>query len=638
MEKKILGSRYELLEQIEQGGMSTVYKAKDNVLNRIVAVKVLKKEFLDNSDFLVKFNNEARAAASINHQNIINVYDVGKDADAAFIVMEYVDGINLKQLIKNKGTLSEAEAITILKQICYALREAHNHGIIHRDVKPHNIMIGKDNVVKIGDFGIAKATSSATITSVGEVLGSVHYFSPEQARNSYMDSRSDIYSLGIVLYEMLIGKTPFDGDTPVNVALKHINDTVRIPQEYKRKLSRPIQSMILKMTNKDMDMRYDSVDELIKDIDTINEGKEDIDFKIGEDNFETKIIKMPHGLNRQREVKNTNRKKRKLNVKNILAVSVLLLSVIVLLFNAESIYDAYFNKKTVVIPDLIDMKEDEAKGVLEDMGLKLKVTDEKDSDKEKGIIIYQNPVKGVKIRKGEEISVMVSNGINQVLSVPNLVGKTVNEAKAKLEESGFEVEVEYEYSEEIAKDTVISQGNAAGEELKKGSSISLTVSKGSDETKSPIPNFIGLTLDQAKERLGDFELGNVSYKQDLTKADGIILVQNPPKDELAKKGGNIDVIINKIEENVSSGNGSSQQTDTQKLYVTKNITLVLPQKESLKLTLIDKATGITAYNTNISTMTSPNCDVPLSAGSGESKQYDVYIDDVYYSSTAVIAF
>ncbi|MBS6062614.1 Stk1 family PASTA domain-containing Ser/Thr kinase [Criibacterium bergeronii] len=641
MEKKILSSRYELEEQVEQGGMSTVYKAHDNILNRTVAVKVLKKEFYNNQDFLVKFNNEAKAAASLNHPNIVNVYDVGKDEDAAYIVMEYVDGINLKKLIKGKGRLTESEAINILTQTCYALREAHNHGIIHRDVKPHNIMITNDGKVKVGDFGIAKATSSATITAVGEVLGSVHYFSPEQARSAYMDNRSDIYSLGIVLYEMLIGTTPYDGDTPVNVALKHINSTVRIPEEFKEKISLPLQNMILKMTNKDMDSRYNNIDEILKDIDSINAGKQIQNYSLeNEDEFETKIIKMPkkYTTPNKKTVKKSNSKK--LNVKNIAIASALVIALVFLLFNAESLYDMAFDNKTVVVPNIIDMKEEDAKKTLEDIGLKLKVTDIKDSDKEENTIIYQNPSDGVSIRKGEEIVAMLSNGLKQNFGAPELVNLDVNEAKGKLEKLGISAEVEYEFSNDVNKDIVISQSVKAGEKLKKGETILLKVSKGKDENLTNVPNFIGLTVEQAKERLDGFTLGNVSYKQDTTKQDGIILVQNPEKDSSAPKGSSIDVIVNKLDENKGNSGQYDPTLNVQDLpkTVSKEITLILPQKEYIKLTLIEKSTGVVAYSTNVSTLQSPNYNVQLSSERGTSKQYDIYIDDAYYSSTSVIDF
>lgn len=641
MEKKILSSRYELEEQVEQGGMSTVYKAHDNILNRTVAVKVLKKEFYNNQDFLVKFNNEAKAAASLNHPNIVNVYDVGKDEDAAYIVMEYVDGINLKKLIKGKGILTESEAINILTQTCYALREAHNHSIIHRDVKPHNIMITNDGKVKVGDFGIAKATSSATITAVGEVLGSVHYFSPEQARSAYMDNRSDIYSLGIVLYEMLIGTTPYDGDTPVNVALKHINSTVRIPEEFKEKISLPLQNMILKMTNKDMDSRYNNIDEILKDIDSINAGKQIQNYSLeNEDEFETKIIKMPkkYTTPNKKTVKKANSKK--LNVKNIAIASALVIALVFLLFNAESLYDMAFDNKTVVVPNIIDMKEEEAKKTLEDIGLKLKVTDIKDSDKEENTIIYQNPSDGVSIRKGEEIVAMLSNGLKQNFGAPKLVNLDVNEAKDKLEKLGIGAEIEYEFSNDVNKDIVISQSVKAGEKLKKGETILLKVSKGKDENLTNVPNFIGLTVEQAKERLDGFTLGNVSYKQDTTKQDGIILVQNPEKDSSAPKGSSIDVIVNKLDENKGNSGQYDPTLNVQDLpkTVSKEITLILPQKEYIKLTLIEKSTGVVAYSTNVSTLQSPNYNVQLSSERGTSKQYDIYIDDAYYSSTSVIDF
>ena len=265
MINRLLGNRYEILEKIGEGGMAYVYKARCRLLNRIVAIKMLKPEFGKDEEFIEKFKNEAQSAASLNQQNIINIYDVGQDEDISYIVMEYVDGENLKDLIHKKGAIDQELMVSISRQIALALEEAHSNKIVHRDIKSQNIMLTKNNMVKVADFGIAKAVSSSTITAVGSIMGSVHYFSPEQARGGYVDERSDIYSLGIVMYEMITGKLPFEGDTPVNIALKHIQEELRFSDS--DNISAEIKDVIRKATQKSADRRYKTVSDLIRDLD-----------------------------------------------------------------------------------------------------------------------------------------------------------------------------------------------------------------------------------------------------------------------------------------------------------------------------------------------------------------------------------
>ena len=270
MEQTILGNRYQIIKKIGDGGMAFVYQAKDKLLNRIVAVKVLRPEFVDDKDFLAKFKREAEAVANITHPNIVNVYDVGQEGKVHYIVMEYVDGQNLKEIIKNEGVLDEYTALDITKQIAQALSAAHKKGVIHRDIKPHNILISnEDRQVKVADFGIAKAVSNSTITNIGSIIGSVHYFSPEQAKGQPVANNADLYSLGIVLYEMLIGRVPFRGDSPISIALQHINEEIEFTQEEKTKIPHSIRTLISKMTEKSPEDRYQSAEEVIEDIDYI---------------------------------------------------------------------------------------------------------------------------------------------------------------------------------------------------------------------------------------------------------------------------------------------------------------------------------------------------------------------------------
>jgi serine/threonine-protein kinase len=263
---RVLDDRYEIIEKIGGGGMALVYKARCRLLNRFVAIKVLRPEFIEDEEFVKKFRREAQSAASLSHPNIVGIYDVGTENNNYYIVMEYIKGQTLKELIKSKGTLGIEHATNIAIQICYALDHAHKNHIVHRDIKSHNILIREDNSVKVTDFGIARAVSSSTITNTGNVIGSVHYFSPEQARGGYTDEKSDIYSLGVVLYEMVTGRLPFEGDSPIAVALKHIQEEPIPPAKINPRVPKSIEAIILKCMEKEVSRRYNSAAEIINDL------------------------------------------------------------------------------------------------------------------------------------------------------------------------------------------------------------------------------------------------------------------------------------------------------------------------------------------------------------------------------------
>ena len=643
MEKIILGNRYELLEMIAEGGMSKVYRAYCNTLNRIVAVKVLKNEFSKDEEFLIKFNNEAKAAASLNHPNIINVYDVGQEKDIAYIVMEYVDGINLKQLINKKGTLTEKEALNIIKQISLALKEAHRNKIIHRDIKPHNIMINKDNVVKVGDFGIAKATTSATITTLNNVIGSVHYFSPEQARGGYMDERSDIYSLGVMLYELLIGKPPYEGDTPINIAIKHIHDNIEIPDLYKKKLSSSIQNMIMKMTQKNMDKRYAKVEDIINDIDKIQDGNWNINYfdNADEDEYGTKVIKISQEQIEQSGKKMNGEEKKKKVVKTLLTLTsvIVVLGIIVgfLVNSGGDILDAISSRNNTVIPNVKGKSVIEGQRELEQNSLTLKIMSEKeDADNEPGTILDQNPEAGLKIRKGEEISVIISKAPDNTVITPDVLDKDIKEAEKMLTEVKLQVSIEEVFDENIGKGKVISQLPGPDIKSKIGDVIKLKVSKGKEIIQEKVPYYIGMSIEDVRKNIGNFQIGNVWNGEDTSKREGVVLSQNPQGGTMYDVGKKIDFVINKLpekEEPKPNVNDTVTQVPT-----TKTITLGLPQKESLLLSVMDKSDGKVVYTTTISTLENQNVEVTLSAYIGQIKNYDIYINGEYYATTGAVTF
>ena len=515
MGETILGNRYEIIDKIGDGGMAFVYKAKDTLLNRIVAVKVLRPEFVDDEEFLAKFKREAEAVANISHPNIVNVYDVGADGKVHYIVMEYVDGQNLKEIIKNEGTLDEYTALDITKQIANALGAAHKKGVIHRDIKPHNILISNEGrQVKVADFGIAKAATNSTMTNIGSIIGSVHYFSPEQAKGKPVKNNADIYSLGIVLYEMILGKVPFKGDSPISIALQHINEDIEFSSEEKTNIPQSIRTLIKKMTNKSPQERYQSTEEVIEDIEYIEENI-DLDFIKQYDDFATKQISPVGIINKSSKTeeaedmddeiyyeedenynkkRNNNKKKRKRfngfkgGIVAVLAVVIVSIGAIItngfgLLGNRTS------EDGTIYAPDLVNMSLENANKLIYSLGLSMSVSEEYSSTVEKNYVISQAPLQNTPLQKGDTITIVISKG-PEALSVPNIIGYSLNDAKKILADSGLNlVTASYDYSDIRSEGTIINQSPVGGTtDINKGDSINVIVSKGPKPVQPSVDN------------------------------------------------------------------------------------------------------------------------------------------------------
>lgn len=517
MGETILGNRYEIIRKIGDGGMAFVYEAKDRLLNRIVAVKVLRPEFVDDEEFLAKFKREAEAVANISHPNIVNVYDVGCDGKVNYIVMEYVDGQNLKEIIKNEGTLDEYTALDITKQIAKALSAAHKKGVIHRDIKPHNILISSEGRnVKVADFGIAKAATNSTMTNIGSIIGSVHYFSPEQAKGKPVKNNADLYSLGIVLYEMLLGKVPFKGDSPISIALQHINEDIEFSSEEKTQIPQSIRTLIKKLTEKSPEDRYQSSEEVIEDIEYIEQNI-DLDFIKQYDDFATRRIPPVEIVNNstsstkdkktfkekndkneeskplffKNKTKNNNVYNRKPNKKKsngfkgaiVGVVAVVILAVVGVVTNGFGLLNK--NSDLIAMPNLINMSLEDANKTINKLDLKLTINERHDVDVERNHVISQSPSQGTELKKGDLVTIVISLGPEE-LSVPNLMGYTLNDAKKILEKDGLKLgTVSYDYSEVYKEGTVINQNPVVGVgSIKKGDSVNVVVSKG----QKPVEN------------------------------------------------------------------------------------------------------------------------------------------------------
>ncbi len=519
MGEKILGNRYEIIKKVGDGGMAYVYQAKDKTLNRIVALKVLRPEFIDDEEFLRKFKREAESVANLSHQNIVNVFDVGEDKKVNYIVMEYVEGKNLKEIIKQEGILDEYTALDITKQIASALSQAHRRGIIHRDIKPHNILISnEDRIVKVADFGIAKAVSNSTMTNVGNIIGSVHYFSPEQAKGKPVSNNADLYSLGIVLYEMLTGRVPFRGDSPVSIALQHINDEIEFTDEEKTRIPQSVRTIIKKLTEKSPSNRYQSAEDLIEDIEYI-EKNIDLDFIKEYDSYATKKIDEKEIVDYSKtsiinksdfeELETTSKEKSRSNRyvksksnKKLITVAVVLG---VILFFQIIAFGVFLPKKMEAslefnMPNLTNMTLGDANKQIEkytdkmNINIRLNVREEYSSTVEEGYIISQAPVEGTAVKEGDSISLVVSKGI-EMGQVPNLVGYSLEEAKDILKKNNLKLgRISYEKSSVYTKGVVIEQNPINGlSSIEEGGEIDVVVSSGSsknDVIKNEEENFI----------------------------------------------------------------------------------------------------------------------------------------------------
>ena len=445
LEGKLLGGRYEIIEKIGTGGMATVYKAKCLVLKRFVAVKVLRDEFTTDEEFIKRFNVEAQAVASLTHPNIVSVYDVGHEGNLYYIVMELVKGKTLKEIIVEDGALGWKWSVKIAMQIASALETAHRNNIVHRDIKPHNIIITEDGVAKVTDFGIAKAVSNSTITAFGTTIGSVHYFSPEHARGGFTDARSDLYSLGVVMYEMVTGRVPFDSDTPVSVALKHMQEEPIEPIKIKSELPQSVNDIIMKAMRKDANERYQSATEMIKDLELALKHPEEqfVSAPIGGD-FPTQKISLDYAEKLQKQ--ETRKKAGKLDkikayfeehpVVKVLAIILACILVFSIAMGGTYLALSLGKTKEVQIPNLQGLTKEEAEQKAKELKIKVEVSEEKyHLEIPEGQIIEQDPKyqDNYKIKEGSTIKIVISKG-QEIVEMPKVVGKTRDEATSALKE------------------------------------------------------------------------------------------------------------------------------------------------------------------------------------------------------------
>lgn len=582
----LLGDRYEVIEKIGTGGMSDVYRAKDHKLNRFVAVKVLKQEFSENGNFVSKFIVEAQAAAGLMHPNIVNVYDVGEEAGIHYIIMELVEGITLKKYIEKKARLSYKEAVSIAIQVSMGIEAAHNNHIIHRDIKPQNIIISKEGKVKVTDFGIAKAATSNTVTS--NVMGSVHYTSPEQARGGYSDEKSDVYSLGITLFEMLTGRVPFDGETTVTIAIKHIQEQMPSPREYVSEIPVSVEQIVLKCCQKAVDRRYQSMGALIEDLKQAllnpdedfvriadqdpmgatrminangwaNETEEHMTHTTG--SLKLRTDRIPEELlekeaNEEAEASRAE----KVTTAVMVVIGVLIVCMIVFLGskilgffgdsesneiqNTETSSESLIETGTVSRIEMIAVvgeREEKIVPILRAKGLKVTIVERESLDYETGVVLESDVSVGTILKEGDTVTLTVSTGAGAI-AIEDVTDFTYEEAKRVLEQQGFIVNKSESYSSTVAKGNVISQNPEGGRNVTKGTAVALVVSLGEDKVR--VPNVIGLSLDMAKSELEAAGITVGTIEQAYSKEEaGVVCYQSYPVGSYIEKNVSVNLQV-----------------------------------------------------------------------------------------------
>lgn len=516
---KMLAGRYDIIDEVGKGGMANVYKAQDHFLNRFVAIKVLKEELSDDKEFVHRFNTEAQAAARISNPHVVSIYDVGFENGLYYIVMEYIEGITLKEYIEKKHNLSWREAAEFAAQICEGLDAAHKQSVIHRDIKPQNIIMTADNVLKVTDFGIARATSQATTTNSSSTIGTVHYLSPEQARGGYTNEKTDIYSLGVVLYEMLTGRLPFNDSTAVAIAIKHIQEKPILPRILNNDIPESMEYIVMKAMNKEQGLRYASAEDFLTDLRKVIANPNvklnvkpvmDADMEatrkrsaIGDDEIENYernrraeskeykeyAEKMDRemeerrlrNIDRKQAIKAQKKKERRITIAAVLA-AILVIAGLGFAFSAlsgGSVTTLFTGAEKIDIPNVIDMKLTDAQKKYKSEGFSIVKKSERASDKEAGTILEQDPPAGNSVTKKSDIiiNVVVSAGI-QNKTVDNYVSMKSDDAKKKVEEGGFKVNIVEQESSSVEKGVVISQMPASGTSASEGALVTLYVSTG----------------------------------------------------------------------------------------------------------------------------------------------------------------
>ena len=665
---KLLDNRYEILEQIGMGGMARVFRALDHRLNRQVAVKILREDLAEDAELRRRFHEESQAVAMLSHPNIVAVYDVSRSSDLEYIVMELIDGITLKQYMQKKGNkLNWREALHFITQIVKALGHAHSRGIIHRDIKPHNIMVLRDGSVKVADFGIARVASGGHSTLTQEALGSVHYISPEQARGSHIDARSDLYSAGVVLYEMITGRLPFEGDTPVSVAIQHINSIPLSPREIDPTIPEALEAITMKAMAPDPDNRYSSADEMLADLEEFRKNPNiNFDYNVSgfqddeDDVDKTQVLPTAASISRvgsrSREADRASGRSRsnppprhrervedeeeddeprRPNWPIIGAVAAILVFVAALLFImfSTAFRDTLGGQSgSITVPKVTGQifSQAQADTALLD-GFTLEQVGEEESSQPEGTIIRQDPAANSLVNAKGAIQVVVSSGEGEEITMPNLVNKSLSEALSTLQALNLNLKLDYnsysDHHDTIPEGSVISTIPEEGTVLSEGQQVILVMSLGPEETPMVMPNLVGMTEENATSTITGMGLvvGQVQHLPNDEQPEGYVWYQSVALNASVTKGTSVDIFVSTGPSSGDSGSGEA---------VTKTFTVALPTNlgDSVRVVVVDSQNNTVfdqTYDINLDTA----ADVPVT-GTGQ-QSYTVLLNGSYYTTETV---